>query len=90
MPFMAADLPRLTPAAQARFAEGVEGIRRRLAGQLAAIGYPDPATGAASMLAELVGAVSLARAEPDAARSDAILKTSKASVKQRFGLGADT
>jgi TetR/AcrR family transcriptional repressor of nem operon len=38
------------------------------------------------MLAELVGALSLARAEPDSNRSDAILDVSRTALKRRFGL----
>ena len=38
------------------------------------------------MIAELVGALSLARAEPDPAASDAILDRSKAALKRRFAL----
>jgi TetR/AcrR family transcriptional repressor of nem operon len=37
-------------------------------------------------VAELVGAVTLARAEPDAAASDAILARSRAQLKRRLGV----
>jgi TetR/AcrR family transcriptional repressor of nem operon len=40
------------------------------------------------MLAQLVGAVSLARAETDPERSDAILSRSRAQLKRRLGLEA--
>ncbi|HEX4196716.1 MAG TPA: TetR/AcrR family transcriptional regulator [Caulobacteraceae bacterium] len=86
MPFMAADLPRLSEPARARFALGVAGLRTRLGALLAELGHEDARTEASSMLAELVGALSLARAEPDRERSDAVLARSKTSLKQRFGL----
>jgi TetR/AcrR family transcriptional repressor of nem operon len=86
MPFMAADLPRLSEPARARFAQGVAGLRGKLGALLEQLGHADAKTEASSMLAELVGALSLARAEPDRERSDTILARSKASMKQRFGL----
>jgi TetR/AcrR family transcriptional repressor of nem operon len=46
----------------------------------------DADAAASSLLSELVGALSLARAEPDPAASDAILERSKAALKRRFGL----
>jgi TetR/AcrR family transcriptional repressor of nem operon len=38
------------------------------------------------MLAEMVGALSIARAEPDPVRSDAVLTRSRESLKRRLGL----
>ncbi len=86
LPFLAADAPRLSGAARARYAGGVASLTETIAGLLGAMGRPDPQTTAASTLAEMVGAVSLARAEPDADRSDAILAASRASLKTRLGL----
>jgi TetR/AcrR family transcriptional regulator, transcriptional repressor for nem operon len=86
LPFMAADLPRLSAPAQARFAEGIAGLRGKLGALLEQLGHADVKTEASSMLSELVGALSLARAEPDRERSDTILARSTASLKQRFGL----
>jgi TetR/AcrR family transcriptional repressor of nem operon len=39
------------------------------------------------VVAELVGALSLARVEPDEARSDAILAASRRSLRRRLDLG---
>ena len=86
LPFLAADAPRLGDPARERFARGVAGLQAILAGQLARLGHAQAEEEAASMLAELVGAVSLARAEPDPTRSDAILARSKAALKRRFKL----
>ncbi len=88
MPYLSADAPRLSPAAREAFAGGVERLRLKLAGALTALGRRDPDCDAGSMLAELVGALALARAEPDRARSDAILARSRAALKARFGLEA--
>jgi TetR/AcrR family transcriptional repressor of nem operon len=86
MPSLAADLPRLTQKARERFAAGVEGLRGRLAAHLARLGRDDAETEASSMVAELVGALSLARADPDPVASDAILERSKTALKRRFDL----
>jgi TetR/AcrR family transcriptional repressor of nem operon len=86
LPFLSADAPRLPEPARARFALGVSDLTTRIAETLAALGRDDPQADARSLLAELVGALSLARADPDPARSDAILTTSRAALKARFNL----
>jgi TetR/AcrR family transcriptional repressor of nem operon len=86
LPFLAADAPRLPEAARARFAQGVADLAAHLAARLAAIERPCPDRDARSLLSELVGALSLARAEPDRARSDEILQSSRAALKARFQL----
>jgi len=84
LPFLAADAPRLPEAARRACAEGVAEMPARTAGRLADVGRPDPATDAKSLLAEMVGALALARADPDLTRSDAILAASRAALKARF------
>jgi len=86
LPFLSADMPRLGGEARARFARGTADITAVFAGLLARLGHADPEEGASSMLAELVGALALARAEPDAGRSEAILARSRAALKRRFSL----
>ena len=86
LPYLSADVPRLSGEAREAFAAGVESLRARLAARLALIDRPDPDGEAGSMLAELVGALSLARADADPARSDAILTRSRSALKTRFGL----
>lgn len=88
LPFLAPDLPRLSERARENFAAGVAGLRGRLAMALKDLGQADPDAEASSLLAEMVGALALARAEPDADASDAILARSKRSLKRRFGLEA--
>jgi TetR/AcrR family transcriptional repressor of nem operon len=86
LPFLAAEAPRLNEEMRERYAQGVQSLTGALANLLREMAYPDPDTTAASVLAEMVGAVSLARAEPDSERSYAILSASRASLKTRLGL----
>ncbi len=88
LPFLSADAPRLPEPARSHFAQGAAQLTEGLAACLAALGMGDPEEAASSLLAELVGALSLARAETDPARADAILAHSRAALKRRFGLGA--
>jgi TetR/AcrR family transcriptional repressor of nem operon len=87
LPYLNADAPRLDAASRARFAQGVADLTDRLSGLLEETGAPDPKTTAGSLLAELVGALALARADPTPPRSDAILGGSRAAIKARLGLG---
>lgn len=86
LPFLSSDLPRLPEPARLRFSAGVGRLRAALSRALAEIGRADPAADASSMLAEMVGALGLARAEADPETSDAILDHTKAAVRSRFGL----
>ena len=86
LPFLSADAPRLAAPSRERFAQGVADLTDRLAQVLAGLGHPDAGEIAGSMLSEMVGAVALARAEPDPARSDAILARTRAALQRRLGL----
>lgn len=90
LPFLASDAHRQPPAVRARFAQGAERLRARLAALIARLGADraaaDPDAAASSMLAEMVGAVALARAEPEPAAADAILARSRRALAHRFGL----
>jgi TetR/AcrR family transcriptional repressor of nem operon len=86
LPALSGDLARLDPEARERFGEGVAGLTGRLAGALRQHGVADADAAGASMLAELVGAVTLSRAVADPAQSDAILQRARASVIARFSL----
>ena len=88
LPFLSADAPRMPMAARTRFAEGVRGMEDRIAGQLAALGHRDVHAEAGSLVAELVGALALARAEPDQNRADDMLARSRKRIIERFGLQA--
>jgi TetR/AcrR family transcriptional repressor of nem operon len=86
LPFLSADAPRLPAASREAYAAGVERLTRRVAEQLALMNHPEPWPTASSVLSEMVGALALARADPDPARADQRLASSKRSVKQRLGL----
>lgn len=88
LPFLSADAPRLPQPSRKRFAQGVAGLTDRLTSALESLGQDQAEETAASMLSELVGAVALARAEPDPTRSDAILARSRAALKRRLRLDA--
>jgi TetR/AcrR family transcriptional repressor of nem operon len=87
LPFLAGEAPRLSEPMQKRYARGVAGLTAAVAGLLRELGHPQPDTTAGSVMSELVGAVSLARAEADPVRSNAILHASSESLTSRLGLG---
>jgi TetR/AcrR family transcriptional repressor of nem operon len=87
LPSLSADFARMSGAVQVPFGKGVAALNGLLAALLVDIGQPEPDSAAVSMLAEMVGAVLLARATGDRAQSDAILATTHASLIARFGLG---
>lgn len=86
---LAGDLPRLNLVTRRRFAAGVRALQQILAGALRALERDEADALADSMLAELVGALAIARAEPDGERSDAILAHSRGALKRRFLLEPD-
>lgn len=84
IPILAPESRRLSRPSRAQFAAGVGRLQERFRRQLELLGVPNPQDEARSMLAELVGALALARAEPDGERSEAILTASKQRLKARF------
>ena len=80
------DVPRLPEAARERFARGLAALTERLAEAIMACGIERPDQEAASLVAELVGALTLARAVRDPAESDSILQQSAAALRRRLGL----
>ncbi len=90
LPALSADLPRLGPEARARYGAGVAALTERLAGHIARLGRTPAGPLAASVVAELVGALALARAVADPAQSDAILAASRTTLMLRLGLETST
>jgi len=84
LPRLSADLPRLSPASRKAFTLGVEQLTASIAGTLKSGGCKQPDALAASMLAELMGALSLARAVAGKAQSDQILEASRSALKARL------
>jgi TetR/AcrR family transcriptional repressor of nem operon len=87
---LAADLPRLEGGARDQYGQGVAGLAGRLGGLLREMGHLDAEALGRSVVAELVGALSLARAVADRVQSDLILETSRKALKQRLGLEPST
>ena len=83
---VAMDLSRQTGAARAAFDEGVAGLLARLTGWLPP--EADAKNLAASLITEMVGAVTLSRAVSDPALSNRILHNARTSVRARAGLPA--
>lgn len=90
MAALSSDLPRLPEETRALFAAGARRMSDALAEKFTAMGYAEPNALARSTVSELVGALSLARVETDAKRSDAILADSRLSLKKRLGLESAT
>jgi TetR/AcrR family transcriptional repressor of nem operon len=86
MPTLTGDLPRLPAPARQQFSARVARLKAALDELLTRLGRPQPEAEASSLMSELIGALALARAEPDPVRSDAILARSKQALKQRFEL----
>jgi len=80
------DLPRLTGDSQVAFQSGVERMKGRLAGWLQELGRADADELAASALSEMVGALALARANPDERAAAAFLRQTRTRLKDRLGL----
>lgn len=89
MPTLSGELARY-PASRAAFAAGTKRITQSLA-KLIAQFQPEHATEtAASVLAEMVGALAVARAMDAGLDSSAVLKASRASIRRRLDLPAPT
>jgi TetR/AcrR family transcriptional repressor of nem operon len=86
MPILASDVPRLSEPCRRAYADGVRSLTTLLEGWLSTLDFLDPGPLAMSVMNELVGSISLARAEPDAAHSDAILEASYQQLHLRLGL----
>jgi TetR/AcrR family transcriptional repressor of nem operon len=86
LPALAPELPRLEKRARQKFSAGVAHMTARIANQLIALGRKDGPELASSVVAELVGALSLARAEIDVKHSDHLLDISRRQLKSRIGL----
>lgn len=83
---LATDMGRMQPAARERFSRGVATLTRWLGEALDRHGVADGSAAGASMLAELVGALTLARAAADPEQSDEILARSRAAIIARYAL----
>ena len=83
---LAGDGPRLKEPAREAFEQGCAGVTRRIADWLEAMGRPDAGALAGSVVAELVGALVMARAVADPQLSRKILRDSRMALRQRLGV----
>ena len=83
---LSTDLPRQGGAARAAYDAGVKRLILRIAGHLTVGAPEDREALAGSLLAEMAGAVLLARAVSDPILSDRLLADCRRSVKARMGL----
>ena len=86
LPALAGDIARSPGAAGARFADGISGLAARLADLLARAGVEQADAEGNALLAQLVGAVSLARALGKGAASDTMLRDTCERICARYGL----
>lgn len=83
---LASDMPRLGASSKKAYAAGARRLTACIAAKLAELGHADGEALAASVLAELVGALAMARVELDAERSRALLAASKRALAARLHL----
>jgi TetR/AcrR family transcriptional repressor of nem operon len=86
IPSISGEASRLPGPARARFNIGVARFERAIADQLAALGKDNPEAQAASVLAEMVGTVAIARSFEEDAKAFAMLASSRERLKARLGL----
>jgi TetR/AcrR family transcriptional repressor of nem operon len=77
---------RLPSAARERFEAGLERFQAAISKALRNLGFSDPDEQASSTVAEMVGALMLARATRDARTAGLMLAHSRERLKQRLGL----
>jgi TetR/AcrR family transcriptional repressor of nem operon len=85
---LSGELARLPARARRRFEAGVRATVGEIAEVLRTLGRPQPEPLAASLLAEMVGALTLARAVPSAELAQEILDAARCHARQRAGLPA--
>lgn len=86
LPWIATEVPRLGAASRKRYGSALVGLSELVATKLRALDRADADALASSVVAELVGALLLARAVADKAQSDGILARSRDGILGRLGL----
>jgi TetR/AcrR family transcriptional repressor of nem operon len=86
MPTLSGEVPRMPLAARARFESGADAFRTAIVRALVAMGRDDAEALGASVLAELVGAMALARSTSDRTMALTLLAGSRSSLKARLAL----
>ncbi len=88
VPVLAGQVAHLPDAARTRFRLALDRLTGGVASLLERTGAADAKTTAAAVIAEMVGAVALARVELDDGRADRLLQFIRGSVRARLGLVA--
>lgn len=86
VPVLAGQVAHLPDAAKARFRLALSRLTGGVASLLERMGAADAQITAASVIAEMVGAVALARVEADEVQAARLLASARASVGRRLGL----
>ncbi|KKW90044.1 MULTISPECIES: TetR/AcrR family transcriptional regulator [Sphingobium] len=86
LPGLAGEAGRMPTPARERFEAGVKRFRDRMSAALATMGKTDSEELASSVLAEMVGAMTLARSMLDDQAAFAFLDASRSRIKARLGL----
>lgn len=82
LPWLAGEAPRMPDAARARFQAGISAMEQAIANALVRRGHDDTEAGllATSLVAEMVGAMALARAYGDGPRAIATLDAARSVI----------
>lgn len=88
VPILAGEQHRLPEQARARFAAAVTRMRERLAALLTRAGVDQAETRAGCAVAEMIGAIGLARVTDDRDVAEAMLDAARASVRAKLMLDA--
>ncbi len=86
LPALSGDFARAEAPMRERFGVGIASLNGRIAAVLAAIGVADAESEATALMAQLVGAVALARSVGAGPQSDAILARTRAAIVAHYGL----
>jgi TetR/AcrR family transcriptional repressor of nem operon len=82
------DLARMPAAVRKRFDADLQGQTDLIAAALKAMKHPQPESLASTVLAELVGAVAIARTVSNEEATERILEAARTNIKARIGLAA--
>ena len=83
LPGLSGEAGRMPARARDRFGSGIAGFMAALQGTITALGLPGPDTMASSVLAEMVGAMTLARAVDDE-QASVVLRASREQLVRRL------
>ena len=86
LPSLCSDMPRLDAVSRTAFSSGLAAVTAKVAAKLTGLGAAMPDALAASLLAEAVGALSLARAVHEPEQSELILLRSRESIAGRIAV----